>query len=383
MIYLDNAATGRYKPQSVISAVNYALRRSANPGRSGHKASLDLALAVEEVREKILNFFGAEGANVVFTKNCTEALNVALMGAHKKGSHVITTALEHNSVLRPLYHLASLGEIELTVLSPDKSGTVPPFAVRSALQENTSQVVMTHVSNVTGAANDVRSVGRMLAGTGVKFIVDCAQSAGHARIRFHDFNVDAICAPGHKGMFGPQGTGFIVFRNEFKPHPVLFGGTGTDSDNVFQPSSVPEGLESGTLNTPGILGLGAAVDWVSENSDLVRTAVSSLTSAILKGLSSLDGVRLYTKTDEVSGVVSFNLMHSGSSEVADYYNSRGIAVRSGLHCAPLVHANLGTLERGAVRVSPAYPNSMREIDRFLSVTEDALKILRKRGTLYE
>lgn len=383
MIYLDNAATSRYKPQSVINAVSYAMRHSANPGRSGHKPALDLALAVEECREKLIAYFGAEGANVVFTKNCTEALNIAVLGAHKKGSHVITTALEHNSVLRPLYYLASLGEIELTVLSPDKTGTVPPFAIRSALKENTSQVVMTHVSNVTGATNDVRSVGRMLAGTGVKFIVDCSQSAGHARIRFHDFNIDALCAPGHKGMYGPQGTGFIIFRDELKPHPILFGGTGTDSDNVFQPLSAPEGLESGTLNTPGILGLASAVDWVMENADLLRTSVASLTTAVLNGLSSLDGVTLYTKPDEVSGVVSFNLMHTGSSEVADYYDSRGICVRSGLHCAPLVHANLGTLERGAVRVSPSYPNTMREIERFLTVTEDAIRILRRRGTLYE
>ena len=383
MIYLDNAASGRFKPQCVLNAVNYAMKHSANPGRSGHKAALELALKVEECRERLIALFGAEGAGVVFTKNCTEALNLAIFGSHKKGSHVITTALEHNSVLRPLYYLASIGEIELTVLSPDKSGTVPPFAVSAAIKENTSQVVITHVSNVTGATNDIRSIGKLLAGTKIKLIVDCAQSAGHARIRFHDFNVDAICAPGHKGMYGPQGTGFIIFREEMRLRPLLYGGTGTDSDNVFQPLSVPEGLESGTLNTPGILGLSEATAWVTENADMLRATLASLTTATLKGLSTMQGVELYTRADEVSGVISFNLMSAGSSEVADYYSSRGIAVRSGLQCAPLVHANLGTLERGAVRVSPSYPNTIRDVERFLSVTEDALRILRRRGTLYE
>lgn len=383
MIYLDNAASGRYKPRCVIKAVTDALLASANPGRSGHDASLALALEVERCREKLTAYFGAEGANVVFTKNCTEALNLAIFGACREGSHVVTTALEHNSVLRPLYRLASLGKIDLTVLSPSKDGCVPPYVIGSTIKENTSAVVITHVSNVTGATNDIRSIGKMLAGRGVKLIVDCAQSAGHLQIRFHDFNIDAICAPGHKGMYAPQGTGFCIFREGLRLSPLLYGGTGSSSDSVFQPYTAPDGFESGTLNTPGICGLSSAVDWITENAELIRSTASSLTSMLLKGLSSMPEVELYTDVDEISGVVSFNVDGATSSELSDFYNEKKFAVRSGLHCAPLIHAHLGTLERGAVRVSPAYPNTERDVLRFLSATEEAIKIIKRRGGLYE
>lgn len=369
MMYLDNAATSRYKPQQVISEMEKQLKNSANAGRSGHNSSLLAGQKIEETRNYIKGYVKAE--SVVFTKNCTEALNLAIKGLKLSG-HVVTSMLEHNSVLRPLTTLANAGLIKLTVLTPDYTGKISPKAVARAITPDTSLVAITHVSNVTGAVQPIYEIAEEVSKKGVNFLVDSAQSIGHLPIDMRE-GIDILCAPGHKGLHGPQGTGFLAHRKNLEITPILDGGTGTSSMNLIQPTDSPEGLESGTQNTPAIAGLLAGMMWTEKKKPILVERTNLLTANLIDGLQSINKARVYTR-DTQTGVVAFNIKNMYPGEVADILNNEyDIAVRSGLHCAPLAHKYLGTFPDGAVRASIGYNNNKSDIERFLQAIKEISK----------
>ncbi|MDR3293224.1 MAG: aminotransferase class V-fold PLP-dependent enzyme [Clostridiales bacterium] len=364
MLYLDNAATSRFKPPSVVRAVTDALLHSANPGRGAHRAAIGAAMKIFECREAVRDLLHAPRAEVVFTKNCTEALNLAITGLLKDGGHAVTDTNQHNSVLRPLYEAERRGKITLTVLTAN--GAVTADALAESLTPRTSLVCLNAVSNVTGAKTDLAAAAKILRPQNIPLLVDGAQALGHDVFDM-DVGGDLVAAPGHKGLHGPQGTGFLAFRKEIALAPILFGGTGTDSANLYQPIGSPDAYESGTLNTIGIAGLREGIVWTMKHQTEIREKSRTLTARLITGLSALPNIRLYTAPNDLNGVVSFNIGDLSSSIVADILNETyDIAVRAGLHCAPLVHKTIGTLKSGAVRASIGYDNTAKEIDVFVA-----------------
>lgn len=376
MIYLDNAATSRFKPKCMFDAMFCQLGDSANPGRGGHNDSLDCAIKINDTRATLKALVGADDDyHLVFTSGCTEALNLAIFGylADNIGGNVVTTVFEHNSVLRPLNNLLSRKVIdEIRYVSPsDPSQCVTAEDIAKLTDKDTRLIVVNHVSNVTGATADAERIGELAKSLNVPFLVDSAQSLGHKRIDVKNCNISMLAAAGHKGLHGSQGTGFLVFRKDMRIRPIRFGGTGTFSDSLIQPEDAPEGLESGTMNTAGIIGLGASAKWTYDNFEKINSHINYLASQALYGLSKIDKIKVYTKT--LSGVISFNVKDVDSSEVADFLNDNEIAVRNGLHCAPLAHRFLGTEKQGTVRMSIDYNNNAYHISRILDVLEKFCK----------
>ncbi len=374
MIYLDNAATTFYKPPMIINAVKNALRYvSANPGRSGHAAAMRAAYLVNNTRERVADFFGCENPDLCFFGyNCTDALNLAIFGTAKRG-HVITTANEHNSVLRPLFELERQKVIKLTVIAPDASGIVTPRMINENLRPDTYLVAVNHVSNVTGAVSPVEEIGKITRPRRILFLVDSAQSAGHFKIDMRDMKIDMLAAASHKGLHGPQGSGALLCSSEAAAvlRPVRFGGTGTDSSSVYHPSTPPEAFESGTAATPAIAGFNAAVRYSEKNFEKNKYKTETLSGQLLRGLKDISGVKIYTPPLARSGVVSFNLPDLNSVDVCNILNDEyGICVRGGLHCAPLIHKHLDTLQKGAVRVSVSPENTEKEIDFLLKALSE-------------
>lgn len=367
MIYFDNSATTFYKPPEVIGAAVSAMKfLSVNPGRSAHFMSTKGARLVFSVREKIASLFGCSDAQrVIFTSGCTAALNLAILGSNLHGKHIVTTSLEHNSVLRPLFELKRRGDISLSVVAPEQNGIVTSTTVSEAMRKNTAMVITTHVSNVTGAVMPIAEIGALCRKNGVIYLVDAAQSAGIEPINVEKDNIDLLAAPAHKGLHGITGAGFLIVGRRTSLFPVTFGGTGTDSDNLTQPVSFPDGYEAGTLNLPAIAALGRAID-LCKRDMIVRTkAVTALCSYLYDKLGEIPEVRLYSPEYSPSGIVAFNLKGSDSEYVSDILSEKyGICVRSGLHCAPLVHRFLGTSARGIVRASLSFDNTLREAEIF-------------------
>ena len=368
-IYFDNAATSHPKPEPVIEAVHRALTRfNANPGRSGHDAALAAGRIVLETRERLAALLGAEDAmSVVHCFNCTDALNLAIKGSLRQGDHVVATQLEHNSVLRPLCALAARGRIALTLVPPRPDGFVDPSDIRDALNANTRLVVCAHASNVTGAIQPVAAIGALVRGAGARFLIDGAQALGELPVNVKDLKCDLYAFPGHKALLGPQGTGGLYVAPGLSLLPQREGGTGTDSQRLTQPETLPERYESGTLNLPGIAGLGAGCEYVAARLSQLMMHTRELTQALYEGLERIPGVVLYSPPREAdrAGIVSFNVGDLPSSRAADTLAREGIAVRGGLHCAPGTHRFLGTLERGAVRASLGHANTFEEVEAFL------------------
>lgn len=362
--YLDNAATSRYKPFQVLRAVKKELHASANPGRGGHRNSIRAAMTIEDCRKEVRRITGMP--NVVFTKNCTEALNLALFGMKLSGE-VITTVFEHNSVLRPLKRLESEGKLSLRIIRP--AGCVVNYKdIAPYLNSSTSLIVISEVSNVTGARHDIEDICAHAKAKGIPVLLDCAQSMGHTDADYS--NADLIASSGHKGLHGPQGTGFLAFR-DVKISPLLYGGTGTDSHNLVQPNGYPEGLESGTQNTCGIAGLSAGIKWTLAHKAKTEAKTKALAALLLDGLKRLDGIKIYY--EGTSGVLCFNVRNMPSSEVADILDTEyNISVRAGLHCAPLAHRYLGTEKQGGVRVSIGCGNTASDINNLLDALEEIL-----------
>lgn len=368
-IYFDNAATSHPKPQCVLDAVRRALTKSnANPGRSGHRAALEAGRTVQQAREQLQRFISAEDPScMVFTFNCTDSLNLAIKGSLHYGDHVITTMLEHNSVLRPLHELAERGRIGVTVVPPRPDGFIDPEDIRAALRANTRLIVCTHASNVTGAIQPVAAIGQLAKEHGIRYLIDGAQALGEFPVSMRSLSCSLYAFPGHKSLLGPQGTGGLYIRPGTQLRPIREGGTGTGSDSMLQPKEAPERYESGTVNLPGIAGLGEGCKYVSKNLPQIMTHERELAQALYEGLSEMDGSILYSPPEEAAraGIVSFNIGDLTSSQTADLLAQSGIAVRGGLHCAPGAHRVLGTLRRGVVRASIGHANTFEEVEQFL------------------
>ena len=373
-IYLDNAATSHPKPDPVVRAVVSAMTETnANPGRSGHPAALAAARVVLEARERLAFLMNAPDAmRVVFTLNCTDALNLAIKGCLRLGDHVVATQLEHNSVLRVVSELAARGRIALTLVPPRPDGFIAPDDIRSALTPKTRLIVCTHASNVTGAIQPVAAVGALARSMGIRFLIDGAQALGALPVDVAALKCDLYAFPGHKSLLGPQGTGGLYIRPGLALNTLREGGTGSASDSMRQPAELPERYEAGTVNLPGIAGLGAGCAYVAQRLSQIMMHERELTQALYEGLENIPGTTLYSPAVEAgrAGIVSFNLADLSSAQVADALSSKGFAVRGGLHCAPGAHRFLGTLRRGAVRASVGHANTFEEIDAFLRAARE-------------
>lgn len=373
MIYLDNAATTYPKPDSVRNAVAYALRNyGANPGRAGHDMSLAAAEEVYRCRMAAADFFHAPGPEcVAFTLNCTHAVNYVLKGYLKPGDHAVTSCLEHNAVARPLHALSEAG-VEVTearVYPGDNDATVDSF--RHAIRSNTRLIVCTHASNVWGIRLPVERIAALGHEYRIPIAVDCAQSAGVLPVDLLDSGIDYLCIAGHKGLYGPMGTGLLITANGSGLNTLIEGGTGTNSAQTEQPEAMPERMESGTQNMPGIAGLRAGIEFVkARGTDRIFRHEIGLIRYLYRRLSRLSNIRLYTDEPDpryFAPVLSFNVGDLPSETVGRKLNDRSIAVRSGLHCAPAAHRFYGTLEQGAVRVCPSVFTRRDEMDRLVQV----------------
>jgi cysteine desulfurase family protein len=367
-IYLDNAATSWPKPESVYLAVDHALRESGgNPGRSGHKLSLAAHRIVEETRRLLAQLFGISGPErIVFTMNTTDSLNMALKGLLSAGDHVITGAMEHNSVTRPLEALKKIG-VECTKVETSPITGVNIEKVKTAIKKNTKLMVFSHISNVSGTVNPVCEMGALCRERGVVFLVDAAQSAGAVSIDVDKMNIDLLAFPGHKGLLGPQGTGGLYIREGISLVPLRQGGTGNQSELLIQPEQSPFKYESGTLNTPGLAGLGAGVRYIlQEGVGAIQSKETYLANKLIEGISQISGIAVYGPPAGPgrSGVASLRFDEIDPDDAAMILdNTFNIAVRGGLHCAPDAHAALGTLDRGGtVRISIGSLNTDNDID---------------------
>ena len=366
MIYLDNAATSWPKPAAVAQAVARAIREPlGNPGRTHHQSALDGAGLVAACREALAQLIGARNPlRICFTANTTDALHLAIKGALHPGDHAICSAMEHNSVWRPLTALAARG-VELSIAEADATGFVPPDNVRRLMRPNTRLVVVQHASNVTGTIQPVAEIGALLRAHAALFLVDAAQSAGCLPIDVESMNVDLLAFPGHKGLLGPQGTGALYVRE---------GGTGSESLRATQPDFYPDRLESGTLNVPGIAGLGAAVQYLLARGVCeVARHEAEMTQHLLRSLATIPGVSLYGPPVEVprAPVLSMNLAGWDCTELAvELENRVGLACRPGIHCAGLAHRSLGTAQTGTLRLSPGPFTTEQEIAAVLQAIAD-------------
>jgi len=372
MIYLDNAATSHPKPPSVYKRVDAVLRNcSANPGRSGHAMAIEAARIIFQTRESIATLFRIHDPDrIVFTSNATGALNLAILGLLKPGDHCVTSNVEHNSVVRPLHALSQIG---LTV-----SRVAPtPQAFADAICGRTRLVVITHASNVIGAITPIAEIIAIAHARGVPVLVDAAQTAGSVPIDVASLGVDLLACPGHKGLFGPQGTGFLYIAPHIDVEPILFGGTGSRSDLEDMPDFAPDRYEAGTLNTPGIAGLGAGVEFLIDRGiENVRAHETALLHQLMDGLAAIDGVRIYGPLDpnRKTGVVLFTIDGIDPAEIGDQLDSEfGIAVRVGLHCAPQAHRALGTFPEGGVRISPGCFNTADDIQQAVGAVRQIVK----------
>lgn len=374
MIYFDNAATSYPKPKSVLLSVMPSVNNySFNSGRGGYRQSLASAEKIYAVRERVGDFFGFSPQNVVFTKNCTEALNMAIKGSVKRGEHIIISSLEHNSVSRVVnkLYLDGICTYDIAPFSFDEDETVNNFA--SLVKENTALIVCTHSSNVFGVSLPIRKIGTLCKKHGIRFIVDGAQGAGVADINAKSDNVDILCAPGHKCLYGLMGTGFMALGDNVTLDTLLEGGTGSSSSLLTQPDFTPDRFESGTLNNTGIISVGRGIDFIkSYGRDKIYSHELSLVSNLYDMLSSLNNVILYTpypKKNKTMPIISFNVKDIPCERAAAVLADNGICVRAGLHCSPLAHKHFNTEECGTVRVSPGAFNVNKECISFVDVVK--------------
>ncbi len=366
MLYLDNAATGGRKPDQVLSAVFSAMRVCANPGRGGHKLAVSCAKLVQDCRYTLNEFFGAYGyERIVFTKNCTEALNIAILGVLQKGDHVVTTCMEHNSVLRPLEYLRKTGDVAYDVCPLNDNGNIDPHRFCSLIKPNTRMAIVTTASNVTGAIPPINEIRARLP-KHVLLLCDGAQGGGHIAINMQKSGIDLLSVAGHKGMFGIQGSGALLFSERVSPRPILHGGTGSISLSLDMPDFYPDSLEAGTLSYPAVISLLEGTRYLSVHQRKIAKNILSLTQYFLQELQKQNAYRAYSVANPC-GIVAFSHRELQSETVAHFLSERyGIAVRGGLHCAPLIHKNLHTQENGLIRVSFSHYNSVSEVDTLLS-----------------
>ncbi len=372
MIYFDNAATTMIKPECVIRASDYAMRRlCANSGRGSHSPAVKAASVVYEARKAVRNFVGCD--EVIFAFNCTDALNTALFGTARRG-HVITTAYEHNSILRPLNELKNRGIITYTVVEPDIHGVIDPVRIERAIRHDTYMIAVNHVSNVTGAVAPVAQIGNIARRHGLLYLLDGAQSVGYMDVDMREIGCDYLCFSPHKGLHSAQGLGCLCIRNGAPLSPFKFGGTGTASNSIEQPTDIPEGYECGTLPVNAIYALIAAISYRKKMSVAATRELANCGEALRSGLAKINGVKLYGKYGIMPNIACFNIEGVNAAIVGDILNEQyDTAVRCGLHCAPLCHRYLGTLNTGTVRASLSYHNTMQEVEFFLKAVSEISK----------
>jgi cysteine desulfurase / selenocysteine lyase len=368
-LFLDNAATSFPKPDSVYRAMDAAMREvGVAPGRGGYRQSLAAARIVFETRSALASFFGvSDSSRLIFTHSATESLNIAVSGLLKPGDHVVSSSVEHNALLRPLHLMRGRG-VEVTFVQAGRDGVVSERAIARAMRPNTRLVALAHCSNVTGAVQPIGEIARTARDGGALFLLDAAQSAGYFPLDAEEMGIDLLAAPGHKGLYGPPGTGILAIAPGLRLEPLLVGGTGSNASSPDQPEQLPERFESGTTNTPAIAGLKAGLDFLLETGiEVVRAKGKLLIEQLLEGLRATPGVSVYGPLQgERGAAVSFNVEGQDPATLSYLFDSGyDISLRAGLHCAPDVHRTIGTYPAGTVRVSPGFFTSEDDIAYFL------------------
>lgn len=367
MIYLNNAATSHPKPDSVYDEVCRELRNaSANPSRSSHRQAMDAGRVIFETRERLARLFDIRHSErIVFTSNATGALNFATLGLLKPGDHCITTAMEHNGLGRPLAYLTQTG-IAVSKVPCSAKGELKARHIEAAITARTRLIAITHASNVIGTLTPISELARIARRHGIPLLLDASQTAGAFPLSIEALGIDLLACPGHKGLLGPQGTGFLYVAPHLKLSPILFGGTGSRSAEPLMPDFLPDQHEAGTMNTPGIAGLGAGAQFLLDHGiERVREHETRLCGRLLEGLQAIDGLELYGPPDPAlrACVVSFNLRDMDPAEIGNRLaDDFDIAARVGLHCAPDAHRTLGTFPKGTVRLSPGFFNTQGDVD---------------------
>lgn len=367
LIYFDNAATTWPKPKEVYDEVNNVLRNCGNPGRGSHRMAIESGRVILDARQEICELFNIiNPMRVIFAQNTTDSINIALKGILKEGDNVITSSMEHNSMIRPLMALKKRG-IETTIIECDSKGRINLNDVKKSIKKNTKMIAMIHASNVTGTIMPILEIGNIARENNLIFLVDAAQTAGVLNIDVEKQNIDVLAFPGHKGLYGPQGTGGLYVREGIEIDTIKEGGTGSSSESLYQPEMMPDKLESGTPNTPGIAGLKEGVRFVrSIGVEKIRKHEKELTNLLINGLKGLPNTIIYGPDDinERVGVVSICINGIDSGEVSYILDKAfDIATRSGLHCSSLAHKTIGTLKTGTVRFGIGYFNTEEEIEK--------------------
>ncbi len=371
MIYLDNAATSFYKPKRVIDVIISDLTCPANSGHSGHKLSIDKTIEIERTRRYLLSVLGAnDGYHLIFTKGCTEALNLAILGSINMGDRVITSKNEHNAVLRPLYHLYKNGVIDLIIIDQDKDGKIPLNSIENAINDG-DILVLGGASNVTGATLDLHEVGKIAKNHNARFIVDGAQCVPYIDVNLEGDNIAMLACAGHKGLHSTQGVGFLIVRDDISLSPLQFGGTGSFSHSLSPDITMPESFEVGTQFAGGIIALQYGAKWSFDNIVKIRRTINSHASFIAQNLKEM-GCTVYCNQFDM-GIVSFNYKDVDSSILASKLNEKDIFIRAGLHCAPLVHEHLNTLSQGVARVSVGCDTTIKDVNILLKSMEGIIK----------
>ena len=379
MIYFDNAATTLKKPETVAKAVFNAINSFANASRGSYESSLNSERVILDTRERIVKLFNGYSPNyAAFTSNSTEALNTAIKGTieNHKDTHIITTSLEHNSVLRPLYEMQELGA-ELTIIKANIKGEINYSDIEKSIKSNTKAIVCTHASNVIGDVLDIDFIGSLCSKHNILFILDASQSAGSIDIDMKKSNIDIVCFTGHKGLMGPQGTGGLCIKKDIKIKPLKSGGSGIKTYSKTQPENMPTRLEAGTLNSHSIAGLNAALEFIeNETVEKIRKREKDLADYFYNGIKDIENIKLYGNynTKNRTSIVALNIGEIDSAKISDILaNEYDIATRSGGHCAPLMHESLNTVKQGIVRFSFSYFNTEDEIEKGINAIKQISK----------
>jgi cysteine desulfurase family protein len=373
MIYLDNAATSYPKPEGVKREILQCIDVfGGNPGRSSHRLAMLASEKIYDCRCRVCDFFGASlPENVVFTYNATYALNMAIKTEYKVNSHILISDMEHNSVYRPVYSLKKNGLCSFDIFSSE--GDVVDN-ISKLIKKNTDMLICTHISNVSGRVLPIDKIGELCKKHGIYFIVDAAQSAGHKKIRLDEFHCDALCAPAHKGLFGIQGCGFVIFNKRRNKRTFIEGGSGVNSASPFMPIDSPEMYEAGTLSTPAISALAEGIRFIEDITlPELEQREKTLRYFLSDRLCSIKGITVQDLERECASVISFYSDTTPSDIIGAYLDEKGICVRTGLHCSPLAHKALRSPESGSVRVSLSYFNTIKDIDTFYQALKNALK----------
>lgn len=380
-IYLDNASTTFPKPKVVSDSIyNFLVNIGGNPGRSNHNNGMESNRLLLETRETIASFFNFNNiSNVIFTSNITSSLNILINGCLKKGDHVITSSIEHNSVLRPLFKLENNNLIELSIVNSNEFGFINVVDIKNAIRKNTKLIILSHASNVLGSIQPIEEIGRLCKDNGIFFILDSAQSAGVLDIDFTKLNLSALAFTGHKSLFGPQGIGGFIITDELNEicNPYILGGTGSMSYSLDQPDFLPDKFESGTLNMLGIVGLNEGIKFINkEGLNTIYEKNSYLRNLLISNLQDIRNIQLYEdfNNPNYTSCVSFNSTKMDTAELSyelDY--KYGIKNRSGLHCAPLTHKSIGSFPNGTVRLSISYFNTVEDINYTIDSINQILK----------